>query len=321
MATSSKPVIGLALGSGMSRGWAHIGVLRALKAAGIEPDIIAGTSMGAVVGASYLAERMDEVEAWARDLNTFNAIRYIDPSFSGGGLIGGDRLGSLLRSTLRGIPFEGLKKPFVCVATDLMTGHEVWIRKGRLVHALRASFSLPGLFKPVKYNDRWLVDGALVNPVPVTACHALGAQVVIAVNVNADILGKKQNQAAEAGADGLIKALEENAQAGNKGAMSMLHKVFGAEPQQPTAFNVMSMSLDILLDRIARSRLAGDPPDITIRPRVGHIGLMDFEKADEIIEAGRLATDYVLNRLRETIHIFEGTLPPNGIDDEQDDKE
>src|SRR3546814_5477756 len=183
----SRPRIGLALGSGAARGWAHLGVSRALARHGIEPDVIVGTSIGAVLGGVHLAGKADALEAWARTLTRLRMISYMDFRVRAGGMIGGRHLIDALRQNVGEIRIEELGIPFVAVATDLVTGHEVWLREGDLVNAIRTSFSLPGVFEPVQHQDRWLVDGALVNPVPVSVCRALGVQMVIAVNLNADI--------------------------------------------------------------------------------------------------------------------------------------
>src|SRR5262245_29503048 len=178
--------IGLALGAGSARGWAHIGVLRALAAAGIEPHIIAGTSIGAVAGGLYVAGELDALEQFARHLTRRKIFGFLDFNFSGTGLIHGLRLREALETQLKGIQIEGLTRRFVAVATEISTGHETWLGRGYLVDAIRASYALPGIFKPVNIEGRWLFDGALVNPIPVSVCRALGARYVIAVNVNSD---------------------------------------------------------------------------------------------------------------------------------------
>src|SRR5215831_9532349 len=181
--------IGLALGGGSARGWAHIGVLRALNAEGIYPDIIAGTSIGAVVGGCYVAGERGALELFARELTRRKVLGFLDFNFSGSGLINGQRLCDILDRQLKGIAIEAMQKRFVAVATEIGTGHEIWLSSGRLVDAMRASYALPGIFRPVSINGRWLFDGALVNPIPVSVCRALGADYVIAVNVNADTCG------------------------------------------------------------------------------------------------------------------------------------
>ena len=188
--TIGRPKIGLALGSGIVRGWAHIGVIRALVKHGFKPDIIAGTSVGALAGAAYAANILDELEDWARDLTRLKLMSYMDLHVKTGGLLGGRRLYKLMRQHFAEKTIDDLDVKFVAVASDMVTGHEVWLRSGDLVQAMRASFALPGIFPPMRYGNRWLVDGALVNPVPVSACQALGANMIIAVNLNGDVIGK-----------------------------------------------------------------------------------------------------------------------------------
>lgn len=304
----ARPRIGLALGSGVARGWAHIGVIRALARAGIEPDVIVGTSIGAVVGGCHLAGRGEALEAWARSLTRLRMISYMDFRVRNGGMIGGRHLVDALRQNLGNTRIEDLPIPFVTVATDLVTGHEVWLREGDLVDAIRTSFSLPGVFEPVQHQDRWLVDGALVNPVPVSVCRALGVQMVIAVNLNADILGKERRAGAAvptvAGFD-LLNELKEHEGEAKRGTIGTLAKrIFRREPSHPSMFGVMISSLSIVQDRISRSRLAGEPPDVHITPRLGSFGLFEFDRADEIIAEGEAAVERVLPDLHDAMSIF-----------------
>ncbi len=303
-----RPRIGLALGSGVARGWAHIGVIRALERCGIKPDIISGTSIGAVVGASYLTDELDTLEDWARSITKLRMLSYMDFRVSSGGLIGGRHLVEVMQKHLGERAFEDYEMPFVAVATDLVTGHEVWLREGRLVDAVRASFSLPGVFKPMLVNDRWVVDGALVNPVPVSVCQAMGAQMIIAVNLNADIIGKSRQPGGKiptvAGFD-LLDAMKENAPASSGSMLDALaRRTFKREANQPSLFGVMISSLNIVQDRIARSRLAGEPPDVHITPRLGGVGLFEFDRADEIIAEGEAAVERVLPDLRDALSVF-----------------
>jgi NTE family protein len=303
----TQPRIGLALGGGGARGWAHIGVMRALTRAGIVPDMISGTSVGALVGGLHLAGRLDVLEGWSRDLTKLKIASYLDFRV-GGGMIGGHRLSAVLREHLGKVTIEELPKRFICVATDLLTGHEVWLRKGDLVEMLRASFSLPGLFSPVEVDGRWLVDGALVNPLPVSVCRAMGAHVVIAVNLNADPIGRVrmpgQRIPRAAGFD-ILQALPVGK--ASLGVGSWLRSVFGREPDAPSLFGTMTQSLNILLDRVTRSRLAGEPPDVSISPRLGHIGLLEFDRAAEVIAEGEAATERTLAELGEVIALMNNS--------------
>lgn len=302
--------IGLALGSGAGRGWAHIGVVRALARSGIDLNIICGTSIGALVGGVHLAGHLDALDAWARNLSKLNILRYLDLKVSGG-LIGGERLAHLLDENLGDLSIEDLGLPFAAVAADLRTGHEVWLSSGRLVDALRASFALPGLFRPHRIDGVWLVDGALVNPIPVSVCRALGAQMVIAVNLNADIIGKhrRRHNASPGDDDAEDDLLTDDPLAGIGGTgarvrRSMLGQLFRGNDQTPSVFNVMVQSLNIIQDRLGRSRLAGDPPDVSITPQLGHIGLLEFDRAEEEIEEGEAAVARALPAIREAIDIL-----------------
>lgn len=298
----ARPTIGLALGGGAARGWAHIGVLRSLIAAGLEPDIVAGTSIGAVAGACYVTGKLDGLQEFATTLTRRRIFGFLDFNFAGSGLITGQRLSSRLENHLKNVAIEELSPRFVAVATELGTGHEVWLNKGDLVTALKASFALPGIFRPVQINGRWLIDGALVNPIPVSVCRALGARIVIAVNLNCDLFGK----------GGVIHDQEALAEPANvddqmlpgngRGAVHLLHRqIFGRSNGAPGMSAVMMDAINITQDRIARSRLAGDPPDISISPRTGSIGLFDFHRAEEAIALGAKAAESQLDEIRMAV--------------------
>jgi NTE family protein len=285
--------IGLALGSGAARGWAHIGVINALRDAGIEPDIIAGTSVGALVGGCYVADKLDELEIFARELTRRKVFGYMDFNLSGSGLINGQRLSDRLQKSLETRSIESFKRPFTAVATEIGSGHEVWLSKGSLVDAMRASYAMPGIFKPVSINNRWLFDGALVNPIPVTVCRALGARYVIAVNLNADSFGRGTvvaNGHSEVDDDEPASVLPAVTTGGRSMRKLLQRQLFGPGDDVPGISTVMVDAFNIVQDRIARSRLAGDPPDAMINPRLADIGLFDFHRADEAIEQGMLAT-------------------------------
>src|SRR6185312_11872977 len=189
LGTIRRPVIGLALGGGAARGFAHIGIIRTLVAHGIIPNVIVGTSIGAVVGGAHAAGQLDRLEEWARSLQPRNIFGYLDIRLNGSGLIGGTKLAAQLEQSLGHIQIEDLPIKFASVATEVRTGHEIWLTHGRLVDAMRASYALPGIFAPMLVGDRWLVDGALVNPVPVSTARALGAEIVIAANLSNDVFG------------------------------------------------------------------------------------------------------------------------------------
>jgi NTE family protein len=298
-------VIGIALGGGVARGWAHIGVLNRLEAAGLEPDIVCGTSIGALVGGSYLGGRMPEFEAWARGLTRAGMTRLFDLQLGASGLIAGRRITQMLPPDLRRLAIEELDRPFVAVATDLSNGHEVWIRTGSLTEAMRASYAVPGLFPPVYREGRWLVDGALVNPVPVSVCHALGADITIAVNLNGDPY--EELPSAESGLDELA-GLNVEASVRGKGRQGIIRSFFRRRPTEPGMLTVISQALVLGQDRIARSRLAGEPPDVMISPALVGIGLFEFYRAEEIIAAGEAAAAAAIPAIRALLQRYAPSL-------------
>ncbi|MFZ1680332.1 MAG: patatin-like phospholipase family protein [Rhizobiaceae bacterium] len=263
----APPGIALALGGGVARGWAHIGVLRALDEAGVRIGMIAGTSIGALVGGCYLAGKLDELESFARSITRRRMFGFFDVRFNGDGLIGGMKLDARLREHLAGVRFEDLERPFVCVATELDTGHEIWISQGALIPAMRASYALPGVFTPVRCNRRTLIDGAMVNPVPVSVCRAHEQRLVIAVNLHYDHFGRAAVLRHDAG--DCVPASPD-----------------GPDGKRLGVAGVMIEAFNIVQDRILRSRLAGDPPDMAITPRLADIGLSEFHRADEAIRIG-----------------------------------
>lgn len=299
-----KPTIGLALGGGAARGFAHIGVIRTLAAHGIVPDVIVGTSIGAVVGGCYAAGQLDSLEAWARSLTVRSIMSYLDISLSGSGLIGGNRLAGQLTDELKDTRIETLPMRFAAIATEFNTGHEIWLTRGRLSDALRASYALPGIFPPVKIGGRWLVDGALVNPVPVSAARALGARVVIAVNLNADLFGRGTIIADHGSDDSDDPPPALEAHTGLRALFgreaSLRRKLFGhhGRPGIPT---VMVEAFNVMQDRITRARLAGDPPDVLISPRLGPIGWFDFHRNKDAIAVGVDAAEKAMDTVTEAI--------------------
>ena len=281
--------IAIALGGGAARGWAHIGVLRALMQAGIKPDIIAGTSIGAVVGGCMAAGRLDELEGFARDLTRRKVFGFLDFNLSGSALISGQKLVQRLDRHIGGVAIETLPSRSVAVATEIGTGHETWLSRGSLVDAMQASYAIPGIFKPVKVGRRWLFDGALVNPVPVSVCRALGARYVIAVNLNTDLYGSDA-VVVDAGLDGDSPEPEEPLPEETGFARSLVRRqLLGDGGAAPGISTVMVDAFNIVQDRIARSRLAGDPPDAMISPRLAGLGMLDFHRADELIQRGMTA--------------------------------
>lgn len=291
--TLRRPKIGIALGSGVARGWAHIGVLNALLAKGIVPDIVVGTSIGAVVGAAHVTGHLDVLETWARNLSKVNFFRFLDFKLRGSGLFGGKKLHDLMVKSFGNTDIDDLETPFMAIGCELMTGHEIWLQDGPLIDAVQASFALPGVFEPFCHQGRWLVDGALVNPIPVSACRALGAELVIAVNLSEDIYGRARAQR-----EGLLGTgqygvftdfMKPETFTSNPLSKTLMRKLLTHKKDAPSIFANMVASLNIVQNRLSRSRLAGDPPDIMITPKTGHIGLMEFHRSEELIEIGEQA--------------------------------
>jgi NTE family protein len=307
-----RPVIGLALGGGAARGFAHIGILRTLVAHGIVPNVVVGTSMGALVGGAYAAGHLDVLEDWARGLRPRNILSYLDIRLNGSGLIGGARLAAELEATIGQTLIEDLPVKFATVATEVRTGHEIWLTHGRMVEAVRASYALPGIFAPVLINDRWLVDGALVNPVPVSAARAFGAEIVIAANLSSDVFTHSttiyaHGPSAEI-ADMPEAVLEPATPKRGLGkffsAERTVKREFFGSAGRPGISTVMVDAFNIMQDRITRARLAGDPPDLLVSPRVGQIGWFDFHRADELIAHGARAAERAIDSIQEAIHIL-----------------
>jgi NTE family protein len=258
--------IGIALGSGAARGWAHVGVLKALEAAGIRPEVVCGTSIGSVVGAAYAAGSLDALEAWVKRLERRHVASYLDLGFRGG-LLRARKVFEALAAEIADRPIESLPCAFAAVATDLASGNEVWLREGSLYAALRASVALPGLVSPVHHGGRWLVDGGLVNPVPVSVCRALGADTVIGVDLNTTLIGRRLRSGGRSKDD---------------------------EDESPSILEVISNSINIMQVRVTRSRMAGDPPDLLVTPQLPDFGILDFDRADVAVAEGRDAVERAL---------------------------
>lgn len=270
-----KPILGLALGSGSARGWAHIGVLRALEAQGIVPDIVAGCSIGAFVGAAYVNGDLDKLEAWVSKLDWKNVVSLLDVSFNGG-LIKGEKLFSFFTEYFVDHDFSELAKPFACVATDLETGREIWLREGSVADAVRVSSAMPGLFSPVLRDGRLLIDGGLVNPVPVSLCRAMGADIVIAVSLGSERSGHSRRDLATQPENWSKRLLQRMGMGTQKGEQAL-----------PSLLEVLTGSLNIMQTRIARSRLAGEPAEVVLAPRLAQLSMMDYHRGPEAMVEGQ----------------------------------
>jgi len=289
-----RPKLGFALGAGSARGWAHIGVLRALAEAGFKPDLIAGCSVGAFVGAAFAAGRLDQVEAFALGLDRKGMFKLADFGLRGG-LIKGERINDVFREQFVESEFSDLPIPLAAVATDLHTGQEVWLREGKVSDAVAASIAVPGLFRPVRQDGRFLVDGSVVNPIPVSLCRAMGADIVLAVDLGSDLVGR------------YVRDNDHLTQTG-----SFMSRIFPrynptsdhlAEPEvaPPSLIETLVGAINIMQLRIARSRLAGEPPDVLLAPHLGHLGLLDYHRAETAIAEGRDEVTRMLPVIRNAI--------------------
>jgi NTE family protein len=288
---ANREKIGLVLGSGSARGWAHIGVISALVEEGIRPDIVCGSSVGALVGAVYAEGKLDEFETWVRSLSWKAVVALLDPGWRGG-LLSGLKLFENLSGRFIQRTFEELELPLGVVATDLWTGREVWLREGKVAEAVRASIAMPGLFKPVWSDGRFLVDGAVVNPVPVSLARAMGADVIIAVDLGFDILGRAvvPEETRPRWWTRLVRSKDALVEAAHL-------------PPMPSMIGVVNTAINVMQVRIARSRLAGEPADVLIAPRLGKLGLFDYHRGAIAIDEGRAAVQRMLPMLRQIVSL------------------
>jgi NTE family protein len=291
--------VGLALGSGSGRGWTHIGVLRSLRERGIEPVVVSGASSGSLVAAAYASRQLDELEKWARSLTKVDVWRLLDATFRGGGVMRGSRLFRAVGEQIEDRPIESLDYEFGAVAADLYSGKEIWIRTGSMLEAVRASSGMPGLFTPLYLDERWLIDGGVVNPVPVSLCRAMGAEYVIAVNLNRpatrlESLQLRPGQSKEASPESGTEAAESRELLARwsgllENLVSSVRRDSGSAespPSEPGMLEVMYTTITIMQDQITRSRLVGDPPDLILRPPLSDFQMMDFHRAAEAIDIG-----------------------------------
>ena len=281
-----RPKIGLALGSGGARGWTQIGVIEALTSFGIVPDVVCGTSIGALVGAAYVTGKLAALKTKVESFGRREVAAMFDIHLSSGGLIEGRRIERFLDELDISGNIESLNIPFGAVATELRSGREIWLQKGPIGRAVRASVGVPGVLSPAKYEDGgWLVDGGLVNAVPASLARALGADIVIAVRVNSYAIESWVRP--EGDDDSAAKAPALKVPQWLSNAVSpILERVLRAATEYPSYFEVLSNSLDIMEDRITRMRLAGDPPDVLLRPTLSDYTWLDFHRAKEAIAAG-----------------------------------
>ncbi|WP_196139224.1 patatin-like phospholipase family protein [Aliikangiella sp. G2MR2-5] len=313
---SDNRYLGIALGSGAARGISHLGVIRNLIQHQIEPRIVAGTSIGALIGACYAAGEFDQIEAWFKQLTLKKLLVFLDPKLtSRGGLADGAQFVRYMKETFGDIQFEQLNKKLVVVATDMNSGREVWIESGSVWEAVRASMAYPGILSPVHLDGQFLLDGGLVNPVPVIACRAKGARRVIAVNLNSEMITNHQLEGEVSSESGelieqsllskisgkvintvspLLRRNGKNGNSKNENSKNENNKNGNGKSVVPfNTIDVLAASINIMQDRITRSRLAGEPPDVMLMPRLGHIGMFEIDRFEEIYSEGMRVVDKV----------------------------
>ena len=287
----SKPKIGLALGSGGARGWCHIGVIEALEDLGIKADVVVGCSMGAIVGGAYAAGRMQDLTNWATALTAAGVVRLLDIRPMSGGIIQGRGIYEMFDAISLPEDFADLETTFITVATDMVSGNEVWFNEGNVADAIRAAVSLPGIVGPSQVDGRWMLDGGLTNPVPVSVCYAERCDVVIAVNPNARPDGMiwvpPAPQAKEN--DGFLpEAISQWLPGGAKTPPEV----------KPSYTQVASAAIDIMVERIRRARLAAEPPHILLNTDLNHMSILEFHKAQQAIDEGRRIVEAQSERLK-----------------------
>jgi NTE family protein len=327
MKQAKRPVIALVLGSGAARGWAHIGVIHELAEMGIEPDMVVGASVGSVVGGAYASGNLEPFEDWISSLSRVDIIRLLDARMTGGGFLQGNSLMGAIEQRIGNPNIQDLRIPFACVATELDTGRVVWLREGSLLDACRASIALPGMFAPSRLREgKLLVDGGLVNPVPVSLARAMGGEVVIAVNLNGDLIGRHffvhrgDEDVSDEDSERALADIEDRDSTIARWAAKMkagfgvrldsyISSLRKKESPDPGLFDVIAGAVDIMQDRITRSRMAGEPPDIHITPQLSHVGLMDFDRSEESIEKGREATRRERRQIEKLARALMGQRP------------
>lgn len=302
---ADTPTIGVALGGGAARGWAHLGVLKALAARGVVPDVVSGASIGALVGAGLASGRLDALQAWVLELRRMDVLKLLDASL-GGGVIEGSRVMRAIEEVISDRDIQALNMPFGAVATDLQQGRTVWLRSGSTIRAVRASCAMPGLFPPVRHQDSWLVDGGLVDPVPVTLCRVLGADVVIAVNLSPYRRRLARLQRHRDGGSGAASPVAHEERSYVDRLQRLVMDIFDADnrdgEREPALLDVVSSAINIMQERITRSRLAGDPPEFEIVPDVADIGLMEFHRAALAVRRGAEAVDARAAEIERWLH-------------------
>ncbi|MFP4169101.1 MAG: patatin-like phospholipase family protein [Desulfonatronovibrionaceae bacterium] len=306
--------VGLALGSGSARGWAHIGIIRALRDMGIHVDVVAGSSIGALVGAVHCAGGLNRLEQVVLDLDWRGIFNMLDVGFPRSGLLDGRKVARFVRSHVPHTRIEELPCSFCAVCTDIMAGEEVRIDSGDVIEAVRASIAVPGMFTPVKKGERILVDGGLINPIPVSVLQDMGAEVIIAVDLNYNLMRSRALRRNSSPESEHLEVPVENKVADNRLFAEWRDRLAATEStvlsqirrwmvrdRLPSIFEVMFSSLDVVQRRVSDINLKDFPPDILIRPDLGHLKFMDFNRGNEAIAEGYAAAAREVESYRKRI--------------------
>lgn len=307
-----RKTVGLVLGSGSSRGWAHIGAIEALEEENIPIDYIAGCSIGSYVGALYASGGLKSLKAFVLKMDGKKVFSYFDVVLPRSGLLDATKkINELFSIHTSASQFSDLKIPVMMVATDLETGEKVILKSGKLLDALRATMSVPGLFAPARVKNRWLVDGGLVDPVPVGVLRAAASDVVIAVDLNCGLDSRKMCDKKidpEVAPDEsrffnseLMKKLLNYYESAEASFTTKLNELLKKESGTPDIIETVMTSINIMQNRITRINLAVDPPDILIQPRLGDLKMMDFDQVERTIEEGYIGIKKKIGEIREAV--------------------
>lgn len=272
----------MALGGGGARGCAHVGVIKALLSAGLDIRFIAGTSIGSVVGGVFASGDLEPFEQYLLGIKWTDVVKYFDPGVPYRGLFKGNKVVKLLDQLITRKEFKDLVIPFTAVATNLETGEEVRLNQGKVIDAIRASIAIPGIFTPLKKGRRFLVDGGVVNPVPVDVARQMGAEVVVAVDLNHEFIREKLHSRKR-------RHLERN------------HIVEWLTPERPNIIDIIENSVFMMQNEITEKKMELNRPDILIRPELGSARIFDFHRSKELINEGFACMNRAIPALKEIL--------------------
>ncbi len=300
-----KKKVGLALGSGSARGWSHIGAIEAIEEAGIPIHCIAGTSIGAFVGAVYATGDLPSLKEFALQMDWKKVVSYFDVVFPKSGFMDGKKVHDLFSMHTEAKTFADFKIPVSMVATNVETGKKVIINSGNIIESIRASISVPGVFTPVRRDGEWLVDGGLVDPIPVSVVKEMGADFVIAVDLNSDIVSPEKQEQPQSGEKtmpqkqrhDIIQRISAQYNHAEKAVLSQINRWFPPSPKTPNIFDIMGSSIGIMQRQVSMINLAVDPPDVLIQPRLGDLKMFDFDQAERSIKEGYEQTKIQLEKI------------------------